>query len=355
MKSSNENTCHLCEYLVFNLEDMLNKSEPEIEKALVKSCEKLPGEYRQMCDTVVLLYGHQIIEYILKKEDPKTLCHQLGLCKEKKVEEFKGETSCELCKYVVTIAESWLTSNKTEKEIETELHHICAKLPSSFTEECDKLVDEFLPYIFYYLKQKYPAEKICSLIGLCKEEKVNEGEVKCFICTKVVDWVEKYVEKNKTEQEIIKELNQLCDYAPFGQKDTCKSIVREYLPYIIHFLEQKYPAKKICQILKMCSETSKQIPNPNPEDKLEKCPTCMIVINAVESLIGEAASKKDIEDALKKVCNRVNPKLKQTCDVMVKDFAIPIIESVIKRATPSTICKLIRLCPENSKTQMKIH
>ena len=153
---SNDSVCDLCEYFVFELEGMVNKSKPEIEKKLVKMCESLKQEYRSMCDTMVLLYGPKIIDYILSKEDPKKLCTQFKLCPAKVVvpEQKVGNVECQLCSYLVNIAEQYLSNNKTMEEIEAELHKVCANLPASFGKTCNALVDEYVPYIIYYLKQK---------------------------------------------------------------------------------------------------------------------------------------------------------------------------------------------------------
>eukprot|EP00689_Sawyeria_marylandensis_P002640 EC824265.1.p1 GENE.EC824265.1~~EC824265.1.p1 ORF type:complete len:215 (+),score=76.27 EC824265.1:53-697(+) len=93
----NENACDICKYIIFQLEDFVNKSEPEIEKELIKVCSHLPAPYETICDTVVLMYGHQIIQLLLQKEDPKTICKQLHLCTEQI--KSKNDVECYLCKF----------------------------------------------------------------------------------------------------------------------------------------------------------------------------------------------------------------------------------------------------------------
>jgi len=70
----------------------------------------------------------------------------------------------------------------------------------------------------------------------------------------------------------------------------------------------------------------------------------MIVTEAIEKLVGEVVTRAEIEKALEVVCTKVNPKIQGQCKVIVDQFAMPIIESIVQHATPSTICHLIRQC-----------
>lgn len=337
-----DSVCDLCEYFVFELEGMVNKSKPEIEKKLVKMCESLKQEYRSMCDTMVLLYGPKIIDYILAKEDPKKLCTQFKLCPVKVVvpEEKVGGVQCQLCTYVVNIAEQHLINNKTVEEIEGELHKVCSSLPATYGKICDSVVDQYVPYIVYYLKQKYPAEKICELLKLCEamQQKVEGSEVECFMCSKLVEYAEQYLASNKTEHEIETLLDKVCNEAPFGMKDYCKALVAQYLPYMIHFLEQKYPPKKVCQMMNICPAAV------SCSNGLEPCPTCKIVIEALEKLLGQVISRSQIEKALEQVCTKVDAKFQPACKTIIDNFAFPIVETIIQHATPDTVCRVIRQC-----------
>ena len=63
--------CDLCEYVIFDLEQSVNKSIPELQKRLLKVCDSLPTEYSSLCKAFVTMYGPKIIQTFLEKENPK--------------------------------------------------------------------------------------------------------------------------------------------------------------------------------------------------------------------------------------------------------------------------------------------
>merc|ERR1719329_640608 len=95
----------------------MNHSETEIEKKLVEACKLLPGQLEQLCDTIVLLYGHEMVEYILKYETPSIVCKQIGLCSK----------AAEVIP-VVELAEDYIKGNATHEKVKKALEKVCDKL-----------------------------------------------------------------------------------------------------------------------------------------------------------------------------------------------------------------------------------
>jgi phytepsin len=72
---------------------------------------------------------------------------------------------------------------------------------------CQQLVSEFGPAILNYLAKGITPQQTCSLLGACP----GSG---CSTCTYVVGWVQYFLQNNATETEILKDLDQLCNYLP---------------------------------------------------------------------------------------------------------------------------------------------
>ncbi len=78
----------------------------------------------------------------------------------------------------------------------------------------------------------------------------NSTGTECDICQFVAQEAESLVLNNKTLTQIETDLDSLCQKTKY---DTlCESVVNEYLPKIIEFLEEKETPQQICQQLSIC-------------------------------------------------------------------------------------------------------
>eukprot|EP00818_Percolomonas_sp_WS_P005429 CAMPEP_0117448824 /NCGR_PEP_ID=MMETSP0759-20121206/7611_1 /TAXON_ID=63605 /ORGANISM="Percolomonas cosmopolitus, Strain WS" /LENGTH=427 /DNA_ID=CAMNT_0005241245 /DNA_START=17 /DNA_END=1300 /DNA_ORIENTATION=- len=266
MGESNDN-CAMCKYIVGEVEQYANSSREELEHRLIKACELLPGQLEQLCDTVILLYGPQILDYILTYETPEIVCKQVGLCPKTAQEETpvvpapvpvqddeSNDGKCELCKYVLNLAEEYIQGNATEEKIKDALHKVCNKFPP-IAGACVAFVDQYEPMIVEYLLQKLTPEQICQKIGLCpKSVPVIEfnDESACPLCKFVVGTVEEYMVKNESIAVIEEKVHQICDFLPETYSGMCKSMADMYVPQIIGYLKEKYTPAAVCEALTLC-------------------------------------------------------------------------------------------------------
>ncbi|CAF1045581.1 unnamed protein product [Rotaria magnacalcarata] len=75
--------CNLCEYIVNYLEAIIqsNSTETQFEDALDKACKIIPiSQLQSECQTLVHLYGDDLINYLVNHGNPKAVCQKLGIC-----------------------------------------------------------------------------------------------------------------------------------------------------------------------------------------------------------------------------------------------------------------------------------
>ncbi len=72
--------CDVCDLSVIAIEDYLDSNHTlvELEQSLDSLCSKTP--LSTTCTNLVNSYLPQIIAYLKQKENPQTICNQLGLC-----------------------------------------------------------------------------------------------------------------------------------------------------------------------------------------------------------------------------------------------------------------------------------
>jgi len=114
-----------------------------------------------------------------------------------------------------------------------------------------------LPDVIAQIQQQYPAEVVCQNIGFCSSKVVVQAnDNTCVFCEFGVDQIEQYLQQNATAQQIVAALSNLCTLVPSEFTPTCNSMVKQ-VPAVIQYLAQQYPAKEVCTLLGLCTESAK--------------------------------------------------------------------------------------------------
>jgi len=261
--------CAICEFLVKEVEAQLaaNKTEGQIIADLNKICSKL-GSIKAECTTVADQYAPEIINLLMSKENPQTVCSQIGLCKNATVHaerrrhhsmKVAATPQCAICEFLAKEAEAQLANNKTEAQVIAALDSVCAKL-GAIKAECKTVVDQYGPQIVQLLVQKEDPQTVCTQIGLCTGKAAAAVAVtaglrttpECAICEFLIKQIEAHLEANKTESEIIKELDKVCAHLG-AVKTECASVVSQYAPQMIRELINKEDPQKVCTKVKACT------------------------------------------------------------------------------------------------------
>ena len=73
---------------------------------------------------------------------------------------------CTICKNMVTEARDTLRSNETQEELKEVFEGSCALVPIRvIREECDRLVDEFVPELVETLSSEMNPDLVCTTAG----------------------------------------------------------------------------------------------------------------------------------------------------------------------------------------------
>lgn len=78
----NSESCEVCKMIMSYLDSILgqNATKEKIEDGLQKICNFLPSSVQDQCHTMITLYGPMILELLLQKMDPGTVCVDLNVC-----------------------------------------------------------------------------------------------------------------------------------------------------------------------------------------------------------------------------------------------------------------------------------
>lgn len=181
-KSSAPAECILCEYIMKEIETLLqdNKTEAEILAALDKVCYILPSTIRASCVDFINTYGQAVLSILETEVTPAEVCSLLGLCKSQSPAEGLKEKSkltagdaetCLICETVVQYVETLIKDNSTIVEVEEIVKKVCNFLPDTMKTECDSIIDQYGSLIVQYIISKYDPKEVCTLVKLCDSAK----------------------------------------------------------------------------------------------------------------------------------------------------------------------------------------
>jgi saposin len=377
---SNDEECDLCKYAVSYLDSFLaqNSTEAEVEALLEQVCSILPSSLKQQCDSLVKQYGPLIVELLKAELDPSRVCIAVGLCTANRKATSQTKTQpisvaksndeeCDLCKYAVSYLDSFLAQNSTEAEVEALLEKVCSIVPSSLKGQCDSLVKQYGPLIVQLLEAELDPDRVCIAIGLCTANKQaatsqvklqtkilsKPNDIKCEGCKYVVTYLDTYLEKNATEQEVEALLDKVCAILPESAKQECIDLVKQYGSLIVEMLKQGAQPDTVCTALGLCTETQKiaapavskslQVQKVGKQ-KTELCALCVAVVQYLEGVLEKNATQKKIISVLDTVCELLPGNDKELCIQQLPMYTGYVVNLIDKELPPNLICKVATIC-----------
>jgi len=349
--------CTICTKVVNYVEQYIKEGKPaEVIEQLIeeKVCALAPSIVQSICDNLVNNYIPLIINYLEQELEALDICTKLGLCSSSnaavRIPTFHDVDTCELCKNVVMLIEDYLEEGKTEEEIEQFLNNnICPLFPDTYKAICTTIATTMIPQIIKYLADKFPPEDVCAKVGICnavaRKAPSQEDGFACVLCENVVRMIDDYLADGKTQAEIEELIQKFCDKikAPYGA--ICDSLVQQYIPKIINYLEQKFEPTKVCTLIKLCKESKQVVPRKvkSVEENGELlCTACKYFINWAKGKLS-TISVPAIYNLIEKECPKV-PVIKNFCTKITEAQVQKIVDLLIQKIPDEKICTAIRFC-----------
>lgn len=360
-KLKNDLLCPLCEYVVKIVEDLIqgNRSVSAIEAALEKVCNFLPSSLRGTCDSFVEEYAPALIELLVRAEPPEKICAQIGACSSTsrsspvRSSPAPNDFKCAACEYIASLAEQFISSNRTEQEIVSFVEKVCKFLPGSLQAECDQIIESYGPAIIDFLINKEDPKTLCSQIGLCARASVaapvkkvssSPNDFKCAACEYIAHLAEEFVAENRTEAEIIAFVDKVCTFLPSSLGKECDAIVQTYGPTIVQYLLNKEDPQTLCSQIGLCARKAAVSAPKKASPNSLVCPLCEYVVGYLEKLITENSTETEITHLVEEICNVAPSSLRNECDALIEEYGPYLISYLIDKEPPSKFCGQIGVC-----------
>lgn len=271
--------CLLCEQIVKEVEkNIVNKnSKEDIKRALEHACDRL-HKLKNKCNQIVIKYGDDIIDLLLKEMTPKAVCSELGMCIANEdtlmidealqvtvvaipskiepttaVGQVADSPSCVICEYVMTQLEAELADKKTQDEIEDSVRNICKKLPKTVSDKCTKFVTDYGTLIITLIA-KSPPKELCTQMHLCTALTKVESKVEvieCAICHASTQALANILEDPTYEHDVEHLVDKICTKLPGKYYNRCITLVESYGQSMINIIT-KGELQTVCSQIGMC-------------------------------------------------------------------------------------------------------
>jgi predicted nucleic acid-binding Zn ribbon protein len=255
--------CELCKFAVDFIDRIINQTEEEIIRELIKECNKLEEPQDRICRTIVEVIGRDIIKFIKTYGGtPIEVCRRFRLCPTKAVVQLPEvpKQICQFCIYGVQTIVNYL--NESEDYIINEAVKECNKLTQETPRRiCLTMVSLFGRPLIRYVKE-YGAEnprEVCKTFRLCSAKEtvlpkyIEQVQPKalCTACVLAVSQIQRMI--NESEEEIIRTLLQQCAYLPEQYQQYCRLAVNMYAKDLIGFVRTQIgEPREACQALGVC-------------------------------------------------------------------------------------------------------
>ncbi|KAJ8022464.1 Prosaposin [Holothuria leucospilota] len=361
-------TCTLCRYVIGWLERKITSQSTmtEIEQLLEKVCNIVPKTMRSQCQTFVDKYIPQVLDLVVKFVSPRMICTAIHLCiiEEVPIPEPQVEANefCAICEFAMSELDKLLTQPSTEAEIEKALDEVCGLLPATVSETCKSFVSEYTREIIFLITQSISPKQVCTALTLCTAESVKEvkqekspvpiteddfeASTECIICEFAFRELEEQLKKNATEEDIKKALQEVCTFLPEPLQEDCNLLVTYYTTEVIYQLLRKYPANKICTLLKVCAAVDGELTAVTHLDVqlAPECAICEFVARELEKMLQKDSTEDAIRKALDSVCEFLPSTVTKDCEMFVAYYTEEIIFILVSQFPPDKICSSIQLC-----------
>uniref|UniRef100_A0A8C8RCY3 Prosaposin n=1 Tax=Pelusios castaneus TaxID=367368 RepID=A0A8C8RCY3_9SAUR len=290
-------------------------------------------------------------------------------------ESLGADNVCKDCVQLVTDVQEAVRSNSSfVTSLIAHAKEECDRLGPAIAEMCKGYISQYSDLAIQMMMHMQPKD-ICVMVGFCTSLKsvplqtlvpakvmheVKMETVKmqkslvpaktfsvCDICETMVKEVTGLLENNRTEEEIVYEMEKLCFVFPQSIKAQCKDFVEIYGKAVIDMLLEATNPESVCILLKCCPSHRPSLAVrivPEQSQAGDVCDVCKMIVAYLENELGKNSTTSEIEAALEKVCHVLPPSISEQCVQFVEQYEPLLVTLLTELIDPTFICTKLGVC-----------
>lgn len=182
-----------------------------------------------------------------------------------------NDSICKICLDMVGQARDQLESNETQEDLKAVFEGSCALIPVKLVRnECDNLVDNFVPELVEALASQMNPQAVCSVAGLCNNAAIDKmledmkeiknedveapksKQLSCEQCNSVSSLISQRFH-GKNRDEVLDSMLGVCGQLS-SFSDACANVVLIYFNEIYNELNENLNADGICHMAGVCAD-----------------------------------------------------------------------------------------------------
>lgn len=250
MQQNGQIECTLCKFVISEVEKLIgeNKTEEAIAHALELVCDPFPSSIKLLCKKFIETYTPIIIKELLHYETPEKFCAFIQLCSTRL--EFVNDIACTFCSSIENYLRLNLQLNPSVAQINAALDKSCNSYAPVQKASCLNFMNSKRSSFVAYILRVGTAVGMCKSLRICPT--TYQSDLECAICQAMAEALEYLLEEKYTEEEIEKALDKVCYMLPTMIRDTCTTMVKDYIPQIIEYIVHYKTTKELCHYVKLC-------------------------------------------------------------------------------------------------------
>ena len=365
---SSETECELCEFLMEYIVHVVseNSTEQEVITLLDKVCD-LFQKSSQICRNLVNANIRDIIQLLLEKESPHTICSQINVCNSSSISALsplpKQTGAALLCSAVASIFQSLFSTDLIVRAIVQVFYLTCNILPDeTAVENCQSFVMLYIAGILQIMNAALPISYLCvaflgnnvnAISNINAEPLVFSpavrSAVECSICELVLDVVRMNIDSKKSVKEIEEDFNIVCQVFPEGNlKQDCESAV--YLvPVVLDLLEHNINPKEICYFVSACPNDSSLGGTAVVKHDTQQvdsfdlaCFACKSGVTMAFSLLASNHTLQELINMINGLCLIINPD--SGCESYLEELLPSVLKYIQGQFSADDVCIGVGWC-----------
>ncbi|KAM9550746.1 prosaposin isoform 2-T2 [Guaruba guarouba] len=283
-----------------------------------------------------------------------------------------GDVCQDCIKLVTDVQEAVRTNSSFVKSLVAHAKEECDRLGPEMSDMCKNYISEYSDLaiqMMMHMVRSQPKD-ICAMVGFCssvksvplrtlvpaqvvhevKMETVEKASVQekalslCEICETMVKEVTGLLESNKTEEEIVHEMEVVCYLFPASVKDQCKDFIDVYGQALVDMLLEATNPEAVCVMLKCCAASKPPPPPVVVKPAGGFCDICKMVVSYADKELEKNATTAEIEALLEKVCHFLPESVSDQCVQFVDQYEPVVVQLLAEMMDPTFVCTKLGVC-----------